>query len=380
MKNIIVGPAKVRKLRAGHPWLYTELNEKPGTLLRIATKKDEFVGYAIAETQGPSARMLTLRDESIDAKFWNRMISQALDFRAHYFREVAATNAYRLIHGENDFLPGLVVDRYGEHAVLKMDGMAMHSHRHEWLPPLQEKLKTIGVAHLHERFRDKEEIRTLFGSLTDPTVVVEEHGMKLRVNLEMGQKTGLFLDQRESRRFLKSKAGGKRVLNLYSYNGGFSVAAGMGKAAKVVSVDISKGAIADANENWNLNDLAKERHVGITSDVVEWMKGNKDRFGIVVSDPPNFAPRASVKENALRAYVNLHQSCLKIVKPGGYYLAASCSSHVTRSDFVETLAEGASKTRRQVQRLDEWSSPPDHPRRVGFPEGEYLKVIWMRVL
>jgi len=207
--------------------------------------------------------------------------------------------------------------------------------------------------------------------------------MKLEVDLVQGQKTGLFLDHRESRARVRALASGRRVLNLYGYTGGFSVAAGLGGAARATTVDVADGAIRAAERNWAHNGLDAARHTGETSDALEWLTTHArghERFDVVIADPPSFAPSEAAVEGALASYVELHHRALALVAPGGLYLAASCSSHVDRAAFEQTLRVGAERSRRVLQVLDRWGAPADHPTLVAFPEGDYLKCALLRAL
>jgi 23S rRNA (cytosine1962-C5)-methyltransferase len=212
-------------------------------------------------------------------------------------------------------------------------------------------------------------------------VTVLERGMKLVVSLWRGQKTGLFLDHRESRWRIRQLSNGCRVLNLYGYTGGFSVAAGLGGASEVVTVDSARPALELATKSWDANALEARRHRAVASDVAQFMSALPDdeRFDIVIADPPSFAPRQRDVPGAIRAYRKLHQSCLEHVRNGGLYLAASCSSHITFDVFKASLRAAARAARRSAQIVESWGAPPDHPTLRAFPEGNYLKVCLLRV-
>jgi 23S rRNA (cytosine1962-C5)-methyltransferase len=208
--------------------------------------------------------------------------------------------------------------------------------------------------------------------------------MTLLVNLLHGQKTGLFLDHRETRARVRQLAAGCDVLNLYGYTGGFSIAAGLGGATRVTTVDIAKPALALAERSWAANGLAVEAHRTQAADVAEFLpeaaaRGG-ERYPLIVSDPPNFAPRQSALTQALEAYEAMHAGVFKLLAPGGLYVAASCSSHVDREAFDETLQRGAAKARRVVQVLERTGAPADHPRLLAFPEGDYLKISLVRAI
>jgi 23S rRNA (cytosine1962-C5)-methyltransferase len=212
-------------------------------------------------------------------------------------------------------------------------------------------------------------------------VTVLERGMKLVVSLWRGQKTGLFLDHRESRWRIRQLSDGCRVLNLYGYTGGFSVAAGLGGANEVVTVDSARPALELAAKSWDANALEGRRHRAVASDVARFMSALRDdeRYDIVIADPPSFAPRQRDVPGAIRAYRKLHQSCLEHVRHGGLYLAASCSSHITSDVFRASLHDAARAAHRSAQIVESWGAPPDHPTLRAFPEGNYLKVCLLRV-
>jgi 23S rRNA (cytosine1962-C5)-methyltransferase len=227
------------------------------------------------------------------------------------------------------------------------------------------------------------QLEVLDGDLPSDRLCVTEHGMKLVVDLLHGQKTGLFLDHRESRfmtRTLCSRLKNPRVLNLFGYTGGFSIAAGLGGARQVVTVDLSKPALLLAEESWRANGLPQGVHTTFGGTVESYLEATPDAsFEFVIADPPSFAPNEKAVENAKKAYKSMHASSLAKVTPGGYYLTASCSSHIHRSHFEETLREGAHRCKVSLQVLGRWAGGMDHPTPMGFSEGEYLTVVLARV-
>jgi 23S rRNA (cytosine1962-C5)-methyltransferase len=214
-------------------------------------------------------------------------------------------------------------------------------------------------------------------------ILVREQGMVLCTPVRHGQKTGLFLDHRTSRRTVRRIAAGLRVLDLYAYVGGFSAAAGLGGASSVTTVDVAPRAIELAERTWVKNGLDESQHTCMAADVPEYLTAQTEagnRFELIIADPPSFAPNQGARSAALRAYMKLHQASIGLLAPGGYYLAASCSSHIDARDFEDGLIEGADKARRNMQVLDRWGAPPDHPRLLGFPEGDYLKVALLKAV
>jgi 23S rRNA (cytosine1962-C5)-methyltransferase len=376
-----------RVIGEGHPWIYRQalapFEAPPGARVRVESSKGRFVARGFAD-EGPIAvRVLTTRDEPLGRILWTRRFQQALELRDGIRPE--ETDAYRLVHGEGDRLPGVVVDAYGTTAVLRLDGKGIEALENEVADVLWPLLEARGFDRLLVRKGRRGEVRVTarVGALPEAPIVVLERGMRLVVDLVHGQKTGLFLDHRESRRRVRELAAGRRVLNLYSYTGGFSVAAGLGGALEVTSVDVAEGAIRMAEATWAENGLDPKVHRAVASDVPAFL-AQKGRgtpvYDLVVSDPPSFAPNERSVATALESYRALHRAGLRRVVPGGLYLAASCSSHVDREAFDRTVREGAEQAGRVLQVLERWSAPADHPRLLAFPEGDYLKCLLCRVV
>jgi 23S rRNA (cytosine1962-C5)-methyltransferase len=373
-----------RSLRAGHPWIFRDALEAfdavPGTPARVVDRKGKFVASGLCEDGPIGVRVFALEDRPVDEALFAARIETAFALRAQL--ALPDTDAYRLIHGEGDRLPGVVCDRYGACAVLKLDGAAALAHRPSMQAVLEAPLRALGVGALLVRSGRKQ------GELVEPAwgsppreVAVSERGMRLFANLYEGQKTGLFLDHRETRARVRALSAGKRVLNLYGYTGGFSIAAGLGGAAHVTTVDLAKPAIALAERTWRENALPAERHRAVAQGALEFVAAaaeGGERYELIIADPPNFAPRQSAVENALAAYVALHHGVLRLLSPAGVYVAASCSSHVDRAAFEDTLREAAGRARRVLQVLERSGAPADHPRLLAFPEGDYLKVLVLR--
>lgn len=379
-----------RSLRAGHPWLFRDAfeyvgraNDAPGQVARVLDARGKFVARGLTEAGPIGLRVFTTRDEPLGEQLLARRIEAALSLRQHIVK--ADTDAYRLLHGEGDRLPGIVCDRYGAFAVLRLDGAAAETLERSLIALLSRSLPSLGVRGLLVRTgrRQSLSVRSAFGPEPDAELVVHEHGMPLCVNLWHGQKTGLFLDHRESRWRVRSLATGKRVLNLYGYTGGFSVAAALGGATAVHTVDIAPEAIALAARSFDVAGLSDCEHTSAVADVPEELTRLAQagrRFDVIVSDPPNFAPRHDAVKTAMRSYAALHGACLSLLSPGGLYLAASCSSHIDRTAFQQSLVDGARKQRTVLQVLEWAGAPADHPRLLAFPEGDYLKVALCRTL
>lgn len=374
-----------RALRAGHPWVYRRALQSPptasGCVVTIVGRNGQFVGRGITDDGPIAIRVFTTKDEPVDAGLLSERLAAACELRRRVVP--ADTDAYRLVHGEGDQLPGFVVDLYAQYAVLSFDSPALHSWLPTWLEVLTPTLRRLGVRGALARVPKQRElgVRAVWGEPPPERVTVTERGMKLVASLWRGQKTGLFLDHRDSRWRIRQRAQDRRVLNLYGYTGGFSVAAGLGGATEVVTVDTARPALELAIESWSANALDARRHRTVAADVPRFMQdlGFQERFDIVIADPPSFAPNKKSVPKALRAYGNLHRSCLRHVPDGGLYLAASCSSHITHQAFTQSLREAARAAHRQASIIASWGAPPDHPTLDGFPEGHYLKVCLLRI-
>jgi len=347
----------------------------------VLDKAGRFLAAGLAEAGPIGVRVFSLRDEALDVALFRARIARALQLRARCIPE--QTDAYRLLHGEGDGLPGFVCDRYGSAAVLKLDGEAAPAVAAAFLPALTSQLQGLGVTSLILRTSRKQAdaCEVVWGTAPARELTVQEHGMRLWTNLYEGQKTGLFLDHRETRRRVRQLARGLSVLNLYGYTGGFSVAAGLGGAEHVTTVDSAKPALALAARSFRDNGLREQDHSLHAVDALAFLQSaakSGTRYQLVIVDPPNFAPRKSAVENAQKAYEALHAAALSVLEPDGLYLAASCSSHIGRSAFEESLRRGAAHARRVVQVLEQSGAPADHPRLLAFPEGDYLKVLLAR--
>jgi 23S rRNA (cytosine1962-C5)-methyltransferase len=375
-----------RAIRAGHPWVYRDALEpfeaEAGAIVRVTSKSGGLLGRGLAEHGPIAVRVFTTDDEPIDAALFARRFDSAFALRARIVPQ--GTDAYRLLHGEGDRLPGIVCDRYGSYAVLKLDGEAAGAWQARLVEWLRAPLAALGIDSLLTRAGGKgtPQVTPAWGLPPPEELVVDECSMRLSLSLSRGQKTGLFLDHRESRRRVRELASGLRVLNLYGYTGGFSVAAGLGGAAHVTTVDSAAPALEHARRSWELNGLSASRHTLLAADVPETLRAlaaQGQRYELVIADPPNFAPNETAKRAALESYAALHAASLGLAAEDGFYLAASCSSHVSQQEFLAGLREGERRARRSAQLLERWSAPADHPRLVAFPEGDYLKVALLCV-
>jgi 23S rRNA (cytosine1962-C5)-methyltransferase len=375
-----------RSLRAGHPWLYADAVQAPrglatGAVVDIVSRDGKFAARGLYDAHSPIAvRVYTMSTgEAVDAALVRARLEAALRARRGAF-DAHATDAFRWCNGEGDFLPGVVVDVYASVAVVRLDGEAVRVLRDAVTAALVAAGRPIGIHHVYERARG-EKGEALHGGAPPSPVEVRELGVRWAVDVVRGQKTGFFLDQRENRAAVRPYAAGVEVANLFGYTGGFSVHAALAGAARVATVDSAAPALASARDNFQLNGIDPARHEFAAEDAFDWLtraRGDGRRFGLVVVDPPSFAPSERARPQALKAYRELNALALSVVAPGGVLAAASCSSHVTMDDFVGALRDAAVDARRPLRLLELRGQPADHPTLPAFPEGRYLKFVLAR--
>lgn len=383
-----------RALRSGHPWIFDGAIQrlkgegKAGDLAVIFSyKKNKFIGVGLYDPNSP-IRIRVLHQGSpaqINADFFREQLSVAKEKRTSLL--ATDTNGYRLIHGENDGFPGLIIDVYADVAVAKLYSPA-------WLPWLEQLTPLImdaaGAITLVLRLARNtgaaagamgwEDGAVVRGTLADPEVIFREHGLQFAANVVEGHKTGFFLDHRENRRRIGELAQGREVLDVFSYAGGFSVHALAGGAAAVTSLDVSAPALEQARSNARLNDLDASRHATLAEDAfvaLEQLARSEREFDIVIVDPPSFAKSDKEIPGALAAYRRINKLALPLVAPGGVLLAASCSARVSADDFFRTVEAVLHASGRGFKLLDKTYHGVDHP--IGFPEGAYLKSGYYRM-
>jgi 23S rRNA (cytosine1962-C5)-methyltransferase len=386
-------------VRSGHPWVFCdsvlELNRagQTGELAVIYDRKDNFLAVGLFDPDSPiRVRILhTGKPQTIDHAWWQARLAQAIARRRDWFD--AQTTGYRLIHGESDGWPGLVLDRYDTTLVLKIYTAA-------WLPRLDDTLALFKenvpceriVLRLSRNIQSAAERRSptrrdgeiIYARQAVPEagapIIFLESGLRFEVDVMRGQKTGFFLDQRENRREVETLARGRRVLNAFSFSGGFSVYAARGGATAVTDLDISTHALAAAQRNFALNQnfpgVAACHHDTAQGDAFEWLAASAEKYNLVVLDPPSLARRATEREGALRAYERLATLGIARLAPDGILVAGSCSARVPAEDFFGVIRRAAAKSGRKFMELKTARHPPDHP--ATFKEGEYLKMIYLR--
>jgi 23S rRNA (cytosine1962-C5)-methyltransferase len=372
------------RLTAGHPWIYRDhvperFRADEGDF--VAIRAGGFRAFALWDAQSPIALRVFSRTSRPDATFVKARIEEAWQLRERLLP--ADTDCFRLLFGEGDGLPGIVVDVYAGLAVVVSYSPALKQVLGWVAQALAADARLKGVSERVTRRKERaSELRQLSGEPPPALVMVCEHGLRYEVDLEAGQKTGLFLDHRDNRRYLRELARGCRVLNLFSYTGAFSVSCAAGGASHVTSVDIAAPAIVAASRNFAHNGLPVEQHEGVAQDVFEFLESAKRagrRFDLVIADPPSFASSRAELFGALRAYKKLHAAALSVLAPGGLYAAASCTSQVSPDAFRQTLAEAAGRHHRLTV-VHEAAHAPDHPYAVGHLEGRYLKFVLCRAL
>jgi 23S rRNA (cytosine1962-C5)-methyltransferase len=365
-------------LANGHPWIYRdhlprELDLEPGSWVRIVS--DGWAGIGICDPTSALCVRMYSRNAVPDAAWFSERVARARARRSPLLQD-GLTTAYRLINGEGDGLPGIVVDVYGPIAVLRLDSTAL-TRLSPWIvDAVQRHVDVKGVCQ-----KATGGIEVLAGRPPPERLIVSEHGLRFFADIASGQKTGLFLDHRENRHAIERWSLGASVLNLFSYTGGFSLYAARGGARRVVSVDRAGDAMARARDNVELNGLDPEIFEFVTADAMlhlEQLAREGQTFDIVISDPPSFARNRMQRQRAIRAYERLHGLALGVLAPGGLYAAASCTSQVDVEAFKGSVAKAAGRLERPLQIVMESGQAQDHPVMLGHPEGRYLKFVALR--
>lgn len=388
MKSLYLKRGKEESLRRFHPWIFSgaihhyEGQPEEGDLVRVMTAEGDFIAVGHWQIGSIAVRVLSFIDEPIDGAFWQRKLSTALDARKAIGVAANPTNdTYRLVHGEGDNLPGLVIDMYGQTAVMQAHSVGMHVARHE----IAEALKTVIGDALSNIFYKSEttlpfkaelgqENGFLLGGNADN--VAMENGLRFHIDWLRGQKTGFFVDQRDNRSLLEHYSNGRAVLNMFCYTGGFSVYALRGGARLVHSVDSSAKAVDLVNANVALNFPGDARHEAFAEDAFKFLQQmNKDAYDLIILDPPAFAKHKDALRNALKGYTRLNARAFEKIRPGGILFTFSCSQAVSKDQFRMAVFTAAAQSGRSVRILHQLHQPADHPVNIYHPEGEYLKGL-----
>lgn len=384
--KITLQRGKEFSLQRRHHWVFSgaifkaDPGLESGDLVTVYSAKEEFLGIGHFSQGSIMVRIISFEEREIDQNFWNERIASAYHLRKSLgLTDNQETNVFRLVHGEGDLMPGLIVDFYNGTAVIQAHHVGMHQHIGEISTALQhvlgEKLKGVydkSAETLPKNLGIESNVWVWGKAETD---LVQEYGATYKIDWEKGQKTGFFIDQRENRKLVSTYSRGKKVLNTFCYSGGFSVLALNEGAAEVHSVDISEKAIELTEQNVALNAGSAGKHESIVADVVKYIREIGDDFDLIVLDPPAFAKNLKARHNAVQAYKRLNAEAIRKIKPGGILFTFSCSQVVDKSLFAHTIAAAAMETGRKVKVLHQLSQPADHPINIFHPETEYLKGL-----
>ena len=390
-KTIQLKKGKEESLKRFHPWIFSgailRMDEgiEEGELVKVVTFHREFIAIGHYQIGSIAVRILSFRDITIDQEFWKSRLKAALNMRiAIGIADNPTNNTYRLVHGEGDMLPGLIIDCYGKTAVMQAHSVGMHVER----LAICEALRSVMGSRIEHVFYKSETTLPfkaelgqqdgfLYGGSDDNVAI--ENGLKFHVDWLKGQKTGFFVDQRENRTLLEKYAINRSVLNMFCYTGGFSVYAMRGGAKLVHSVDSSAKAVELTNANIKLNFPSDARHAAFCDDAFKYLDAHDAQYDLVVLDPPAFAKHRAALRNALKGYTRLNVKGFERIKPGGILFTFSCSQVVTKENFRNAVFTAAAQAKRKVRILHQLHQPADHPINIYHPEGEYLKGLVLYV-
>ena len=392
MKIVYLKPGKEESLRRFHPWVFSgaiariEGEPEEGEVVDVYTSAKEFVARGHYQVGSIAVRVLTFSQEPVDRDFWRRRLSVARDLRrALGLIGNPQSDTCRLVYGEGDNLPGLIVDVYGRTAVMQAHSAGMHIDRMEVAEALDEVMDGM-IENIYYKSEstlpfkaDLVERENGFLKGGTPENIAMENGLKFHVDWLKGQKTGFFVDQRENRALLERYSRGRNVLNMFCYTGGFSFYAMRGGASLVHSVDSSSKAIDLTNQNVELNFPGDARHQAFAEDAFKFLDRMGDQYDLIVLDPPAFAKHRDAIRNALRGYTKLNAKAFEKIRPGGILFTFSCSQVVSKQDFRNAVFTAAAQSHRNVRILHQLTQPADHPVNIYHPEGEYLKGLVLYV-
>ena len=389
--NIYLKKGKEESLLRYHPWVFSgaiqRMDEgiREGDIVRVYNAQGDFMAVGHYQIGSITVRVLSFRDIAIDGDFWRSRLEAALRLRQSIgIADRSQNDTFRLVHGEGDNLPGLVIDCYGKTAVMQAHSVGMHVNRHEIVSALTDVMghRIENVFYKSEttlpfKAQLDQENGFLYGGSSENTAV--ENGLRFHVDWLKGQKTGFFVDQRDNRQLLEQYARGKKVLNMFCYTGGFSVYAMRGGATLVHSVDSSAKAIELTNANIRLNFPDDERHEAFCDDAFKFLDQADDTYDLIILDPPAFAKHRAALHNALKGYTRLNVKAFERIRRGGVLFTFSCSQVVTKDNFRNAVFTAAAQARRKVRILHQLHQPADHPINIYHPEGEYLKGLVLYV-
>ncbi len=390
-KQIYLKKGKEESLLRFHPWVFSgaishiDNGIEEGDIVRVITSDGRFIAVGHYQIGSIAVRVLSFRDVTIDSDFWQSRLQSAIDMRVKLGIDDSPTNnTYRLVHGEGDNLPGLVIDVYSKTAVMQAHSVGMHVCRVDVAEAL---VKVMGNRIENVYYKSEttlpfkaelgQENGFLYGGSEENTAV--ENGLKFYVDWLKGQKTGFFVDQRENRSLLETYSKDKRVLNMFCYTGGFSFYAMRGGAKQVHSVDSSAKAIELTRKNVELNFPGDKRHEAFCEDAFKYLDKAGGDYDLIILDPPAFAKHRAALRNALKGYTRLNVKAFEKMKPGGILFTFSCSQVVTKDNFRNAVFTAAAMAGRKVRILHQLHQPADHPINIYHPEGEYLKGLVLYV-
>ena len=390
IKTIKLKKGKEDSLLRFHPWVFsgavesTPTDIEEGDIVKVVSNDNRFIGVGHFQIGSIVVRILSFEDTSIDLTFFEERLSAAYDLRKTLNLIRHDNNAFRLVHGEGDFLPGLIVDVYGNTAVVQAHSPGMHFARNTIAQALVG-LNDAGIKNVYY----KSETTLPFKAQLDPqndyivggyeTNIAIENGLKFQVDWLKGQKTGFFVDQRDNRSLLEHYAKGRSVLNMFCYTGGFSFYAMRGGANLVHSVDSSAKAIALTKANVELNFPGDSRHEAYAEDAFKFLNTIDNKYDLIILDPPAFAKHRSAIKNALIGYRKLNAKAFEKIRPGGILFTFSCSQAINKEQFRLAVFSAAAMSKRKVRILHQLTQPADHPINIYHPEGEYLKGLILYV-
>ena len=391
-KKVYLKPGKEESLKRFHPWVFSgaiarvEGEPEEGEIVDVYTSKKEFIACGHFQIGSIAVRVLSFVQETIDHEFWVRKLAVAKDLRvALGLIGNPQNNTYRLVHGEGDNLPGLIIDVYDHTAVMQAHSAGMHVYRMEIADALSEVMGDV-IENIYYKSEttlpfkaDLLSTENGFIKGGSPENVAMENGLKFHVDWLKGQKTGFFVDQRENRHLLERYAKGRNVLNMCCYTGGFSFYAMRGGANLVHSVDSSAKAIDLTNENVELNFPGDARHKAYAEDAFKYLDRMGDQYDLIILDPPAFAKHRDALRNALRGYTKLNAKAFEKIRSGGILFTFSCSQVVNKENFRNAVFTAAAQSGRSVRILHQLTQPGDHPVNIYHPEGEYLKGLVLYV-
>ena len=368
----------------GHPWIYSKKvvetgDARPGDSVLVYTTRGKFVGSALFNPNSTLAlRVYSSSYVEFDYPFIKERIFKAREYRESIY---PGASAYRVVFGESDYLPGLIVDKYGDGLVFQIFSLGVEKKKREVINALVDVFNPAFIYEKNDSLKRNDEglqpiKRLVYGELSGP-VEIEENGIKFLVDIENGQKTGFFLDQRENRAIVRKYAKGvEKALDLYSYTGGFTLNMLQAGAERVFAVDRSSTAIKLLEENVKLNGFDHTRVITFHKEVDDFLNEmlfSQEKFDLIIVDPPAFTHKRRSKENAIRGYIGLHDGVLRVLKPGGVVFTFSCSQYVGEEDLLDSFYQAARNQRRQFYVLEKLIQAKDHPILTGFPESFYLK-------